>query len=92
MGGGVAIVNPDKEIEVRPCLVSEEIGKEELDQGVEIHVLTNTVQRENWFKLIYLQFLWGRKKAWLANAISENNQEYFGIVREYCYELQSSGV
>ena len=30
---GVAIVNPGKEIEVRPHLVSEEIGKEELDQG-----------------------------------------------------------
>ena len=30
---GVAIVNPGKEIEVRPRLVSEEMGKEELDQG-----------------------------------------------------------
>ena len=31
--GGVAIVNPGKEIEVRPHPVSEEIGKEELDKG-----------------------------------------------------------
>ena len=31
--GGVAIVNPGKEIEVRPHPVSEEIGKEELDRG-----------------------------------------------------------
>ena len=30
---GVAIVNPGKEKKVRPHPVSEEIGKEELDQG-----------------------------------------------------------
>ena len=30
---GLAIVNPGKEMEMRPRPVSEEIGKEELDQG-----------------------------------------------------------
>ena len=31
---------------MRPRPVSKEIGKEELDQGIEIHVLTNTIQKE----------------------------------------------
>ena len=35
-----------KKIERRPHPVSKEIGKEELDQGIEIHVLTNTIQKE----------------------------------------------
>ena len=27
--------------------------------------------KENQFKSNYLQFLWGRKRTWLANAVSE---------------------
>ena len=33
-------------------------------------MLTNTVQRKS-IKSNYLQFLWGRKRTWLANTISE---------------------
>ena len=76
----VAIVNPGKENrnETSPSLLGDREGRAR--PGDRNTCVNKYNSKGNRFKLNYLQFLWGKRRAWLANTVSEtikNNYKQF---------------